>query len=231
MEAGKEISQVPAQMVLVNDSSQAVAVQEVGEEGAIPFDIPIVTCSVPGVEQASELLGAAGYLLKPISQEVLLSTLDGLGHKIETVMVVDDEPDVQQLFGRMLAMSGREYRVLRAHDGKAALDLLRQQAVDVVLLDLVMPEMDGYQLLSILREKPDLKDIPVILISARDPLSQPVYSRVLTITRQHGLSINDLFACVEAINRILSRSKQSNAKDFQANPPPAGPTPEGTTPG
>jgi adenylate cyclase len=91
------------------------------------------------------------------------------------VLVVDDTAFNRRLLVRLLASIGHE--ALEAEHGQAALDLLRDPAtapVDVILLDIVMPEMDGYETLEILKADPELSDLPVIVISGVDELESVV---------------------------------------------------------
>jgi CheY-like chemotaxis protein len=114
------------------------------------------------------------------------------------------------------------YRVLRANNGRQALQLLRQQPVDVVLMDLVMPEMDGFQLLAEKNLDPALSHIPVIVISARDPEGQPIVSRSLTVMRSGGISLRRLLACIQTLVPVLSPQQvklvvQESEEFFAAN--------------
>jgi len=119
-------------------------------------------------------------------------------------MIVDDEPDALHLFGRILASSGRFYRVLLARDGQEALSILSEHRPDVILLDLIMPNMNGFQFLELKSQDPALCAIPVIVISARDPAGQPIISSALAVTRGGGLSTHQLLASIEAISKIFS---------------------------
>jgi len=204
--AFEELARVPAQALLVNDVRPAEALQRINESAKLPYGVPAIVCAIPGAEQAAGALGAFDYLVKPISREALLGALDRLPHEVRTVLVVDDEPDALQLFGRMLTTGDRDYRVLRADNSRQALEILRQERPDVILLDLVMPEMDGSQFLAVKSQEPAWRDIPVILISARDPLGQPIVSNALAVSCRDGLSAERLLSCIEALTAILSRS-------------------------
>jgi signal transduction histidine kinase/CheY-like chemotaxis protein len=201
-----ELPQSPAQALLINDIHIGDALQQINNAQALPYATPAIVCAIPGKEQAAGELGVFDYLVKPISREALLSCLDRVDGKVSTVLLVDDEPDALRLFGRMLNEADRGYRVVRASSGRQALEILRQDRPDVMLLDLVMPEMDGFQLLSIKSQDPELRDIPVILISARDPLGQPIVSNGLAVTCQRGMSAREVLACIDALSRILSRA-------------------------
>ena len=211
-----EIARIPAQVLLVNDIQVNQILDRLKEPEALPYSLPAIVCSIPGVEQANSALGVEGYLVKPISREMLLEALEKIDHPIETILLVDDEPDARQLFRRMLSSFPQTYRVLRASDGKQALEILRSQPVDVILLDLIMPNMDGFQFLAIKNQEEELRKVPVILISARDPQGHPIASNAIAVTRGGGLSIQQVLACIEAISSILG------AVDLPAAPiPPA----------
>jgi CheY-like chemotaxis protein len=82
-----------------------------------------------------------------------------------TVLVVDDEPDVLLLCRVNLEFEG--YDVVEAADGVEALDKLREARPDVVLLDVMMPRMDGWQVLAEIKGDDELKDIPVVMLTAK----------------------------------------------------------------
>ena len=154
------------------------------------------------------MLGVFKYLLKPIPRDVLLGTLDQLGLTGRTVLIVDDEPEALRLFWRMLASSDHDYRVLTASGGREALDILRQQRPDAVLLDLIMPDMDGFQFLAEMRKDPALRDTPVVVISARDPVGHPIVSNAVAIMQKGGLSMSQLLGLAEAVIGHLSMRGQ-----------------------
>ena len=92
--------------------------------------------------------------------------------RIETVLAVDDNADSLYALERMLVHSG--YRVLAASSGQEALRLAREERPAIVLLDIMMPEMDGYEVTEQLKSDPELRFIPVILLSAKDSLADIV---------------------------------------------------------
>jgi signal transduction histidine kinase/CheY-like chemotaxis protein len=215
--ARAELSRVPTQALLINAAHLGDVPHWLEEANGLPRDVPLLVCTIPGIEQAVNGLGVADYLVKPISQQALLEALERLEHEVKTVLVVDDEPDTLRLFRRMLVAADRGYRVVRAASGQQALDVLRQEAVDVILLDLVMPEMDGFQLLALKDQDENLRDIPVILISAQDPMGQPIVSNVLAVTRKQGLSTRELIAGIQALGTILSPMALYEAKSRQTS--------------
>ena len=83
----------------------------------------------------------------------------------QTVLVVDDEPNVRRITKLLLEREG--HRVLTAADGEEALLLAKVEQPDVILLDVVMPKLDGYETLKRLRVDADLQSIPVVMVTAR----------------------------------------------------------------
>ncbi len=215
----EELSRTPAAALLINASDISGALERLNACAALPEGTPAIICSVPGLEQATSTLGACDYLVKPVSREALLAALDRLGKEVKTILVVDDEQDALLLFCRMLSSANRGYRVLRACDGRQALQILREDRPDVVMLDLLMPEVSGFEFLAIRNQDAALRDIPVILISARDPFGQPVVSNALTVTRANGLSVQDLLSCIEALSTILSSAGLHGDRALKAKPP------------
>ena len=206
-QAVAELGRSPAQALIVNDPV-------LGQEGSslvqqakhLPFGTPAIACWIPGEEEAAARLGVKRYLLKPISRESLAAALDALGEGIQTILLADDQPEMLQLFGRMLNSAGRGYRVLRAANGQRALELLRERRPDVLVLDLIMPGIDGY---TVLREKgadPQIADIPVIAVSALDPVRESIISNSLTLVRGGGLTFRDLLTCMQIWSEAMPQT-------------------------
>ncbi len=214
-EAIQGLKECPANLILVNQPSNC---EKLTTPGPLPENLPVILLDVPGNEWMASNLGIQEYLLKPISHEALLGALERLNHPIKTVLIVDDEPDALQLFSRILASSGRGYRVLRAMNGQQALEILLSERPDVMLLDLVMPDMDGFQTLARKNQDPRLGDIPVILTSARDPVRGPIVSKTLTVTTQRGLSLQVVVDCVGAIMAVFEKHGLTGALTLQETP-------------
>ena len=87
---------------------------------------------------------------------------------MKRILVADDESDVVELLKFLLEKDG--YSVMTAANGKDALDLVKNEKPDLVLLDVMMPEMDGYSVQNQLLENPETKSIPVIILTAKGQL-------------------------------------------------------------
>ncbi len=206
-EAQQRMTNHPARAFLVNSSSIGTVLEDLRSQPQQIQGTPTIVCSLPEViEEVSASMGVAGILIKPISREALLENLEKLNILEGKVLIVDDEPDALQLFSRMLASSDRDYHILLARDGQDALNVIEYSRPDIILLDLVMPKLDGFHFLRIRDEKPELQDIPIIIISARNPTGQPVVSQSLAVTQMEGLSVGQLVTCIQALSQILSMS-------------------------
>jgi DNA-binding response OmpR family regulator len=134
------------------------------------------------------------------------------------ILVVDDDPHAVEILTRMLAREG--YACVSAAGGAAALELLRQQPVDVILLDVMMPEMDGLQVCARLRADEMLREIPVILLTAKDDMDTRSQGMALGVSEYLTKPINkhELFTRIAAqlhslaLNRKLSQTAAAVSK-------------------
>ena len=202
-----ELGRSPAQALIVNAPLFEAVPAPISRLSNLPYRTPAIMCWVPGEKEAARRLGVVRYLVKPVTRDRLLSALDSVDKAVESILVVDDEPDALQLFARMLASSERSYRILRAENGQRALQLLRDRQPDVMLLDLIMPGMDGFGVLQAKRQDAAIRDIPVVVISSRDPTGEPIVGNMMTVTRGGGLSMRDITVCAQAISQAMGRSE------------------------
>jgi GAF domain-containing protein/CheY-like chemotaxis protein len=128
-------------------------------------DIPVIMLTIVEDRSTGYALGASEYLSKPVDRNRLLAVLAHYRRDLP-IMVVDDDADVRELLRRTLEEAG--YTVIEAENGQAALALLEQGLPGVILLDLMMPELDGFGVVSALRDRETWHDIPVIIITAKD---------------------------------------------------------------
>ena len=134
-------------------------------------EIPIVIISVVAQESRATLAGAIDVLQKPIDRADLYAILRrNLGSRRARILVVDDSADARSLLGDMLVGTASELRT--AANGQEALRVLRDFEPDIVLLDLLMPIMDGLTFLEVFRGTPRFRNVPVVVISAKDLSSE-----------------------------------------------------------
>jgi CheY-like chemotaxis protein len=130
---------------------------------------PILVCSIIHDKTRGFSLGATDYLVKPITEDELRRALERVKRDriVNKILVVDDEPSALQLLKRILATQP-QYVVLEASGGAQALAVVQSDKPDLLLLDLMMPEIDGFAVLETLKASPATRDIPVIIITAKD---------------------------------------------------------------
>ena len=102
----------------------------------------------------------------PHSSEGLSTALEQLDEQITSIVVIDDNPHDSRLLRRLL-QSYKQYRIFEAHNGPDGIDLVRQRQPDLVIMDLMMPEMDGFSLLEALKADERTREIPVVVVSAK----------------------------------------------------------------
>jgi CheY-like chemotaxis protein len=103
------------------------------------------------------------------------------------------------LFARILSTIRPAYRVMRADNGREALIKMRENKPDVVLLDLIMPGMDGFQVLQEKKEDSQISQIPVIIVSSNDPAGIPVISNQFNVEKKGGFSMRELLDCIMSV--------------------------------
>ena len=135
----------------------------------LPYDLPVVRFSLPRHAALSNNLHA--QLVKPISRKVLLDTLQSLGPQVRHLLVVDDDPAMIRFVQQSLrtpAGNGGSYTLKSALSGAQARELLETNPVDAILLDLELPDTNGWDWLASLQDQKKLNNIPIIIISAQD---------------------------------------------------------------
>jgi signal transduction histidine kinase/DNA-binding response OmpR family regulator len=131
-------------------------------------DVPVVMLTMGDDKTGGYSLGATDYLTKPVDREQLLSTLSGFCSSGETgpVLLVEDDADTRDVMTRILLKAGWE--VIDAGNGREALQLLAGKRPALIMLDLMMPIMDGFDFLLEMRTHIEWQDIPVIVLTAKD---------------------------------------------------------------
>jgi signal transduction histidine kinase/DNA-binding response OmpR family regulator len=153
-------------------------------------DIPVVICTAGNGHETASTLGASDFLTKPFSSGQLRAAVrrllpDGKGY----VLVVDDDATIRDLVVNTLAADG--FRLAEAEDGLAALASIEDRPPDAIVLDLVMPNLDGFEVLERLQQQPETRTIPVIILTARQLSKQErrvLSQRALALLTKTGYS-------------------------------------------
>jgi CheY-like chemotaxis protein/nitrogen-specific signal transduction histidine kinase len=141
----------------------------IGENSALA-QVPVVIISGVADGNLGLKSGAAAVLQKPISRVQLKASLANLGfhpakERIHTVLVVDDDPKAVELITKFLPPP--DYAVVRAYSGSEAITLAHALKPDLILLDLMMPEMSGFEVVKILQANADTSGIPIVVVTAK----------------------------------------------------------------
>jgi CheY-like chemotaxis protein len=130
-------------------------------------DIPVVIVTILDERNRGFALGAADYLVKPIDRDRLRDVLRRLcGRSPGRVLVIEDDAATRRAALQMLARDG--WTIDEAENGRVGLERVAAAVPDVIVLDLMMPEMDGFEFLAELRSRPDGHDLPVLVVTAKD---------------------------------------------------------------
>jgi signal transduction histidine kinase/CheY-like chemotaxis protein len=130
-------------------------------------DIPVILVTVNDQAHLAFPVDRVTYVHKPFTKQDLADAVWAVLPPLEstTILVVDDDPDVGSLVSKSLAPSGA--RVRSALSAEAALDQVGRQIPDLIFVDLIMPEMSGFELIVRLRARPETADVPIIVLSAK----------------------------------------------------------------
>ena len=166
--------------------------------------IPVVMVTIVDEKNLGFSLGAVEHLTKPIDWQRLFSLLHRFcdGHFDQSVLIVEDNPQTRELLRRNLANQG--WHTLEAENGRIALERLETVLPAVILLDLMMPEMDGFEFLHILRQDARWQSLPVIVVTARAIDEQDgsrLIGRVSHILQKGQYSAEQLIEQIQALIR------------------------------
>ena len=133
-------------------------------------NIPIIILSIVDQKEVGFALGAADYLIKPVRKPALLETIRRhvplLADDDSSILLVDDDPKALELLEEVLRAAGYETQGVRS--GKRALEVLANKAVGGILLDLLMPGMDGFEVIRHVRQEATLKELPILVMTAKN---------------------------------------------------------------
>jgi PAS domain S-box-containing protein len=127
-------------------------------------ETPVIMLTMTDNRNMGFSLGATDYLTKPVDRKRLLDLLQKTGPDAP-LLLVEDEPNTREMMRRTLEREG--WRVAEASDGRAALEQLKTERPGLIVLDLMMPQMDGFEFLSEMRKNGDWQNIPVVVVTAK----------------------------------------------------------------
>lgn len=131
---------------------------------------------------------------------------------MNTVLVVDDSPFIVDLFIRMLERGG--YRALKAYSGQECLNLLKSEKPQIILLDIMMDPMDGWQVLERIKNDPDTRNIPVFILTAKLVTFEEIqkYGKFFAGYLMKPITHRDLYDSIEGVLRGTASTSDSKAE-------------------
>ena len=175
-------------------------------------EIPVIIITIGDYQKMAKDFGVVDFLSKPINWKMLSSMLVKYKTTMENkhILVVDDDKTTRIILRKMLEKDG--WRVAEAEHGKEAIQYIDNDKPELILLDLLMPVMDGFELLNILKDNNLYRDIPVIVITSKDLTEEDYAFLTENVDRviQKGK-----YTRKELILRINEAIKESNLKMYQ----------------
>ncbi len=175
--------------------------------------IPVVMHTILDEEQLGYTLGATAYLTKPIDREQLRTVLapyHSAGSR--RVLLIEDDVETREVFTRVLSKDG--WTVIEARNGRIGLERIEESLPDVILLDLMMPEMDGFEFVETMRRNDDWSSVPIIVVTAKNLTEEDharLNSSVQEIIRKSSRDIAQVLRAVRA--HVQAASAASDRKE------------------
>lgn len=172
-------------------------------------DIPVIIISIVQNEELGLSLGAAAYLIKPIDKKELIHTLGDFSfttkvkEKPVNILVVDDNPKDVELLTSILEPEG--FGIIKAYGGKEGIELAIERYPDAIILDLLMPDVSGFEVVHRLKGDPRAKDIPIFLYTIKDLSEEEKKSlndHVISIMQKGKYSKEDLLQDIKKVGRL-----------------------------
>jgi CheY-like chemotaxis protein len=176
-------------------------------------NIPVIILTIVSDKSMGLSLGAMEYLSKPVDRDHLLKILNQCcpGKSTKPILIVEDDKAVREMLSRTLSKEG--WKVKEAVNGKIAIEQVSQEVPGMILLDLLMPVMDGFAFLRELRNEVEWRDIPVLVITSKDITpeeKQLLKDRVVTILQKGAYTREELLEQVSsAIKQFIPKEDQS----------------------
>lgn len=194
--------QMLPQAVIIDTSDAPLAAEQLSDIAATwgLSQTCFIACPLQGEGVLQQRLAVQGYLIKPIYHDDLWDTLHQFGEQVNTIMVVDDDRDFVRLIERMLDNPLKRYRVITAYGGREALALLRYGLPDLILLDLEMPDLDGFQVIESLRANPDWQNLRVVVVSGQAEWDTTnLITGSVTITKAPGITSGEILKWLQGL--------------------------------
>ncbi len=202
----------PIQAVIVGSASMYAGSPEIPQLPPALRALPIVSCSLRTAHQLCKEMGVADYLMKPVTRDQFRAALRRIGRPVRSALIVDDDVEMTSLLDRMFKSLVRDGECWIASDGRRALDLLRTHSPDLLILDLMMPEVSGYEVLHAVRSDPVLNRTPIVVISAKSTVDGSIVADAVGLSRAGGLTVAEIMRWVKTgLDALLEPNTSAGA--------------------
>lgn len=189
----------PLRAVIVATRSDANQLATAARNASELRDVLTIVCPLRTRATANLDLCVSQYLVKPVDREQLRAALTSLKKRIARVMVVEDDSEMVSLLSRMLRSLSRRYQITTVSNGAEAIATLRKKHPDVVLLDLLMPGIDGYKVIEAMQRDETLASVPVIVVTARGRENELITAEEFSIQSSGGLSVGEVMGYLQVL--------------------------------
>ena len=188
----------PDILLLAPDHAYARLLKRIQEQHA---ELSLISMPMPSGRSAIRQRGVHDYLVKPVSLDALKTMLRQFEAPLRSIMIIDDNRDIARLFGQALRSIDADVRLRSAYDGADGIRMMQEDKPDLLMLDVLMPGMDGFAVIEAMRGSPDLADIPIVLISAKgaSELITPAITGRISLRRGCGYTPLELVSCAQAL--------------------------------
>jgi len=170
------------------------------------FDIPVIIVTLSNEEERACDMGAFKFLQRPFAPDELTGAVQEAERdsRIDRILIIDDQPESVRLFTQLLDEQG-QYRVFSANTGAEGIALVARRRPDLVILDLRMPEMDGFQVVQELRNNPETATIPILVVTG-DSISNTEREQLMNLSVLHkgDISADEYHQFIEGVRSYLN---------------------------
>jgi len=193
--------------VLVNGHTPEQALQLVDQCRSRLFDTPVVGCIYPPYLQQLRDSGVIAYLMKPIVVSELQQVIQNVPGLKKRILIVDDDADLCKLLARMFSRMDENCQTFMAFSGEEALEMIPNLNPDLILLDIVLGGMDGWDVLKVKNKTAELRQIPVVILSGQDTLIEHLATPVMLSAYGAGLNIDKLLLSALNFSALMFRTE------------------------
>ena len=175
-------------------------------------DIPVIIVSIVDNKDLGYSLGAASYLMKPVDRKILINTVKIITSNLSAkdkpmeILVVDDDEKAVKCIRVILENAG--FRVLTAYGGKAGIELAINNNPDMIILDLMMPDISGFDVVEKLRKHQKAKNIPIVICSSKDITEEDkkvLNGNIMAIVQKGSHTKEELLREIQNIEKLHAK--------------------------